>query len=81
MRAILASGDRTERLRYVRAQTLVIHGTIDPLVRPEHGKAVAAAIPGAKLLLIEGMGHALPLPMWPIVIGAIADHAHQAMKH
>ncbi len=80
LRAIMASGDRTSRLRGVRAKTLVIHGTIDPLVRPEHGKAVAAAIPGAKLLLIEGMGHALPMPMWPIVIGAIAEHAHGAMK-
>ena len=81
LRAIMASGDRTSRLRGVNAQTLVIHGTIDPLVRPEHGKAVAAAIPGARLLLIEGMGHALPMPMWPIVIGAIADHAHQSTKH
>ena len=76
----MASGDRTSRLRGVKARTLVIHGTIDPLVPPEHGKAVAGTIPGAKLLLIEGMGHALPMPMWPIVIGAIADHAHQAMK-
>ncbi len=81
LRAILASGDRTPRLRGIKAKTLVIHGTIDPLVPPAHGKAVAAAIPGAKLLLIEGMGHALPIPMWPIVIGAIADHAHAATKH
>ena len=80
LRAIMASGDRTSRLRGVKARTLVIHGTIDPLVPPEHGKAVAGTIPGAKLLLIEGMGHALPMPMWPIVIGAIADHAHQAAK-
>lgn len=80
LRAIMASGDRTPRLRGVRAKTLVIHGTLDPLVRPEHGKAVAGAIPGARLLLIEGMGHALPMPMWPIVIGAIADHAHSATK-
>ncbi len=77
LRAIMASGDRTSRLRCVKARTLVIHGTIDPLVPPEHGKAVAGIIPGAKLLLIEGMGHALPMPMWPIVIGAIAEHAHQ----
>ena len=80
LRAIMASGDRTSRLRGVKARTLVIHGTIDPLVPPEHGKAVAGTIPGAKLLLIEGMGHALPMPMWPIVIGAIADHARQAAK-
>src|ERR1700674_3949799 len=55
LRAILASGSRKERLRQVRAPTLVIHGTVDPLVRPEGGKDTAASIPGAKLLMIEGM--------------------------
>ncbi len=81
LRAILASGDRTSRLRSVKARTLVIHGVIDPLVPVAHGKQVAATIPGSKLLLIEGMGHALPMPMWPIIINAIADHAHGATKH
>ncbi len=80
-RAILASGDRSPRLTRIKAPTLVIHGTIDPLVKPDHGKSVAAHVPGAKLLLVEGMGHALPIPMWPKVIGAIADHAHAATKH
>lgn len=75
LRAILASGDRTSRLARVKARTLCIHGTIDPLVKPEHGKSVAASIPGAKLLLVEGMGHALPIPMWQKVINAIAEHA------
>jgi pimeloyl-ACP methyl ester carboxylesterase len=76
LRAILASGDRSQRLRAVKAPTLVIHGTVDPLVRPEGGMDTAASIPGAKLLLIEGMGHALPIPMWPQIIDAIAMHAH-----
>jgi pimeloyl-ACP methyl ester carboxylesterase len=75
-RAILASGSRKHRLRSVQAPTLVIHGTVDPLVRPAAGKETAASIPGAKLMMIEGMGHALPIPMWPEIIGAIADHAH-----
>src|SRR5664279_6570931 len=75
-RAILASGSRKERLRSVTAPTLVIHGTVDPLVRPEGGKDTAASIPGAKLLIIEGMGHALPILMWPQVIDAIDKHAH-----
>src|ERR1700742_3047798 len=80
LRAILASGSRKARLHSVTAPTLVIHGTVDPLVRPEGGKDTAASIPGAKLLMVEGMGHAIPIPMWPQIIGAIADHAHGAAK-
>jgi pimeloyl-ACP methyl ester carboxylesterase len=76
LRAILASGSRKERLKALRMPTLVIHGTVDPLVRPAAGRETAASIPGAKLLMIEGMGHAIPIPMWPQIIGAIADHAH-----
>jgi pimeloyl-ACP methyl ester carboxylesterase len=78
LRAILASGSRKERLRSVKAPTLVIHGTVDPLVRPEGGKDTAASIPGAKLLMVKGMGHALPIPMWPQIIDAIDKHAHAA---
>jgi pimeloyl-ACP methyl ester carboxylesterase len=76
LRAILASGSRKERLKSLKIPTLVIHGTVDPLVRPIAGKETAASIPGAKLMMIEGMGHAIPIPMWPQIIGAIADHAH-----
>jgi pimeloyl-ACP methyl ester carboxylesterase len=78
LRAILAAGSRKERLRSVKAPTLVIHGTVDPLVHPEGGKDTAASISGAELLMIEGMGHALPIPMWPQVIDAIDKHAHAA---
>jgi len=78
LRAILASGSRKERLRAVKAPTLVIHGTVDPLVRPEGGKDTAASIPGAKLLMVKGMGHALPIPMWPQIIDSIDKHAHGA---
>jgi pimeloyl-ACP methyl ester carboxylesterase len=82
LRAILASGSRKERLRAVKAPTLVIHGTVDPLVRPEGGKDTAASIPGARLMMVEGMGHAIPIPMWPQIIGAIDQHAHGASgKH
>ena len=78
LRAILASGSRKERLHTVKAPTLVIHGTVDPLVHPMGGKDTAASISGAKLLMIEGMGHALPIPMWPQIIDAIDRHAHAA---
>jgi pimeloyl-ACP methyl ester carboxylesterase len=72
---IIASGDRTARLAGVTAPTLVIHGVPDPLVRVQAGRATAAAIPGAKFLEIQHMGHALPMEIWPAVIDAIAGHA------
>jgi pimeloyl-ACP methyl ester carboxylesterase len=78
LRAILASGSRKERLRSVRTPTLVIHGTVDPLVHPMGGQDTAASIPGAKLMMVEGMGHAIPVPMWPQIIGAIDEHARRA---
>jgi pimeloyl-ACP methyl ester carboxylesterase len=78
LRAILASGSRKDRLRAVKAPTLVIHGTVDPLVHPAGGKDTAASIPGAKLLMIDDMGHALPIPMWPKIIDAIDQHARSA---
>lgn len=78
LRAILASGSRKERLSSIKAPTLVVHGTIDPLVRPQGGVATAAAIPGAKLVMIQGMGHALPIRMWPQILEAIESHAKSA---
>lgn len=76
--AIVASGDRTKALRRIKAPTLVIHGTVDKMVRPSGGKATAKAIPGARLMLIEGMGHDLPRGAWPQIIDAIAEHARAA---
>ncbi len=58
--ASVASGDRTERLRHLHVPTLVIHGLPDRMCDVSGGRATAAAIPGAELVLIEGMGHDLP---------------------
>lgn len=74
---ILASGSRRERLGAVRAPTLVIHGEDDPLVPVECGRDVARHIPGARMLTIPRMGHALPRAAWPAIIEAIAGHAHR----
>jgi pimeloyl-ACP methyl ester carboxylesterase len=76
--AIIASGDRTSELRRISAPTLVIHGSKDRMVALSGGKATAQAIPGARLMVIEGMGHDLPEAAWPQLIPAIADHAHAA---
>ena len=76
--AILASGDRTEKLKRLEVPTVVIHGTKDKLVSPSGGAATAKAIPGARLVRIEGMGHDLPRGAWPQIVGAIADNAARA---
>ena len=73
--AIFASGSRREALRSLAVPTLVIHGQADPLIPVEGGIDTAEAIPNAKLLLIEGLGHALPEATWPEVVEAIAKHA------
>ncbi len=76
--AILASGDRTEALRRLDVPTVVIHGTDDALIDVSGGKATAAAIPGARLELIEGMGHDLPRELWPRFVDLIAENAERA---
>ncbi len=78
MAAIMASGDRTTALHAVTVPSLVIHGDADPLVRVEAGRATAAAIPGATLVVIEGMGHDLPRGTWPEIIDAIGALAERA---
>jgi pimeloyl-ACP methyl ester carboxylesterase len=73
--AILASGNRTAELRRITAPTLVIHGTNDRLIAPSGGRATARAIPGARLVMIEGMGHDLPRGAWPQMLDAIVENA------
>ena len=77
--AIIAHGNRGPALASVKVPTLVIHGTGDPLVPVEGGKDTAKAIPGAELLLIEGMGHDLPHGgAWPRIVEAITAHTKKA---
>jgi pimeloyl-ACP methyl ester carboxylesterase len=76
--AIIASGNRTPALRHITAPTVVIHGTADRLVRPSGGRATAKAIPGAKLVKVEGMGHDLPRGAWDQIVAAIVRNAQRA---
>ena len=76
--AILKSGNRKPKLATITVPTLVIHGTEDPLVPVEWGKDTAEAVPGAELLIIEGMGHDLPRQVWPRIVGAITANAKKA---
>jgi len=70
MSAVMAAEDRRAALRSLKMPTLVVHGTIDPLVRPRGGEQTARAIEGAELLKIEGMGHDLPRGAWPRIFDA-----------
>jgi pimeloyl-ACP methyl ester carboxylesterase len=76
--AIVASGDRTSQLAQIKAPTLVIHGTNDRMIRKSGGRATARAIRGARLELVEGMGHDLPEALWPRLVQLIASHATAA---
>jgi pimeloyl-ACP methyl ester carboxylesterase len=79
--AILASPDRTADLARVAVPTLVVHGAQDALVDVSGGRATAAAIPGAELFVVDGMGHDLPRAVWPELadrIAALVDRVERA---
>ncbi|HEU4739936.1 MAG TPA: alpha/beta hydrolase [Solirubrobacterales bacterium] len=80
LHAITASGDRTPGLRKLDLPALVIHGKNDILVNPSGGRATAKAIPGARLHMVEGMGHDLPRALWPTFVEEIAANAARAPK-
>ena len=72
---IFASGDRTRELRTITAPTLVIHGDRDRMVHPSGATATVRAIPGARLVTIQGMGHDLPAGVWPRLVDLVDAHA------
>jgi pimeloyl-ACP methyl ester carboxylesterase len=80
LHAITASGDRTPGLRELNVPAAVIHGKNDVLVNPSGGRATAKAIPGARLKLIDGMGHDLPRALWPTFVEEIAANAARAPR-
>jgi pimeloyl-ACP methyl ester carboxylesterase len=78
--AAITTPDRTEDLRRLDLPTLVIHGAEDQLIAVDGGQATADAIPGAELVVIDGMGHDLPRPLWATVaerITGLVDRAEQ----
>ena len=76
--AIGASQSRVEALGRLAVPTLVVHGGADRLVPLEGGRATAAAIPGARLEIVEGMGHDYPPEHWDRMVELITTHANAA---
>ncbi|MBN1260674.1 MAG: alpha/beta fold hydrolase [Anaerolineae bacterium] len=78
MAAIMTSFNKLgAQAKTITAPTLVIHGSADPVIPVAHGKRLAHLIPGARLVIVKGMGHELPPDAWPIVVDAIAQHVRQ----
>ncbi len=78
--AIFASGDRTEAVRGIGVPTLVVHGDSDPLIHVDAGRRTAQLIGGAELLIIPGMGHDLPRPVWPALADALCALADRSER-
>jgi pimeloyl-ACP methyl ester carboxylesterase len=76
--AIMASADRTDALSRLDVPALVVHGLVDPLVKPSGGIATAKALRGSRLLMFGDMGRDLPAPRIPEIVDAIARLARSA---
>jgi pimeloyl-ACP methyl ester carboxylesterase len=78
--AAAASGSRTEQLHAVTVPTLVMHGDVDNLIDISGGVRTAESIPGARFVILEGMGHDLSLFYWDQLVEEITTHADEATK-
>jgi pimeloyl-ACP methyl ester carboxylesterase len=72
--AVLGTGSLLGYSKAITAPTVVLHGSVDPMLRPRNGRAVAAAIPGARFVVIDGMGHDLPEPVWRPIIESLTEN-------
>jgi pimeloyl-ACP methyl ester carboxylesterase len=72
--AILGTGNLQRYTRRITAPTVVIHGSEDPMVRPRNGRNVARVIDGARYVVVDGMGHDLPEPVWRPVVEALTEN-------
>jgi len=76
--AVRASGSRADALCRVQVPTLVMHGSADTLIDPSGGRRTAELVPGARFVLMEGMGHDYPEAYWDEWVGLVAEHAIEA---
>ncbi len=76
--AVGTSPPRAEALRHVQVPALVLHGDRDTLIDPSGGRRTAELIPGARFVVMEGMGHDYPPAYWDRWVALVADHAGAA---
>jgi len=82
MAAIMSADGRYSQLTSVRVPTLVLHGDRDTVIPLAHGQDTANAIAGARLVVVEGLGHGLAFPnLWSRMVAAIAAHTAEAESH
>ncbi len=80
--AMLADGDRRERLNRVDAPTLVLHGELDPLAQPTHGKAIAEAVRDANFVVVPDWGHGIDYPsLWPLLTCHLVEFTAAPLTH
>ncbi|HJT94531.1 MAG TPA: alpha/beta fold hydrolase [Mycobacterium sp.] len=72
--AILGTGSLVKYARKITAPTVVVHGSQDPMVRPRNGRNLARVIDGARYVVVDGMGHDLPEPVWRPVVEALTEN-------
>lgn len=76
--AVLGTGSLLRFSKAITAPTVVLHGSHDPMLRPRNGRNVAAAIPGARYVVIDGMGHDLPEPVWRPIVETLTENFARA---
>jgi pimeloyl-ACP methyl ester carboxylesterase len=76
--AVLGTGSLLGYSKAITAPAVVLHGSHDPMLRPRNGRSVAAAIPGARFVVVDGMGHDLPEPVWRPILETLTENFARA---
>lgn len=76
--AIQADGDRSERLATLRVPTLVVHGDADSMIDISGGEDTAAAVPGARLVIVPELGHSVPRELSAELAAMLVEHFAEA---
>jgi pimeloyl-ACP methyl ester carboxylesterase len=76
--AILGTGSLVRYTRRITAPTVIVHGSHDPMMRIRNGRSLARIVKGARFVVVDGMGHDLPRPVWRPVVDALTENIGNA---